>query len=108
MRLPAALKFEVQIEYPHDADGGDEQCAGGWLPVAIFVEEAVFAGDKGRAIGERFFVAAPVQADKRAEAVGQGWVAPTEVVEDGDAVGVGADGTTALRMASSMALIAMA
>ena len=80
----------------HDAERRDQQRAGDGVLAAVgagvLVVQAVLAGDEGRAVGDGRVVAALRAAHQAAQPVGQVGVAPAEVVEQGDLVGVGADG----------------
>src|SRR2546429_9037302 len=78
-----------------DADGGNEQGGddGEALVVgAVFVIEAVFAGDERGAEAGGGIVAAFDGAYQHAELCGVGGIAPAEIVEDGGAFDVSTDG----------------
>ena len=77
----------------HKPHGRDEQRAGDGVFLAVrtgvLVVKAVFAADKGRAIGHGRIVAPLGTAHQRPQTVGQGGVAPAKIVQDGQLVGVG-------------------
>ena len=69
--------------------GGMTMC---WPPSVEFVVEAVLAADERHAVGQGHVAARLGRAHQRAEHLGPVGVAPAEVVEQGDARRIGADG----------------
>ncbi len=70
---------------------GDAEDLAGFF-VGELVVEGIFAADEGDAVGEGGVAAGFAGADERAHREFVIDAGPAEIVEDGDAIGIGADG----------------
>ena len=90
------LGGDAAADVGHVGDGGDHERRRHGVALAVgagvLVVERVLARHERRAVGDRRVVAAAHRGDELAERRRPPRVAPREVVEQGDPVGVGADG----------------
>ena len=86
-----ASRIDRSTQVGHEAERRDQQGAGDCFTIEL-VEQRVLAGDERHPIGASAVGATLHGANERTEPVGLGRVAPTEVVEHGDLIGIAADG----------------